>query len=78
VEKQHGIAGQPSDPYLFGFYDKRSVSLSHDAPGPVTFTVQLEPVGHGPWMNWKEITVAPGETFSYDFPKDSSRAGSGL
>jgi hypothetical protein len=62
-------AGQPSDPYLFGFYDKRSVSLSHDAPGPVTFTIQLEPVGHGPWMNWKEITVAPGETFSYDFPK---------
>lgn len=63
------IAGQPSDPYLFGFYDKRSLSLSHDAPGTVKFTVQLDPMGNGPWMTWKEVTIAPGETFSYDFPQ---------
>jgi hypothetical protein len=63
------IAGQPSDPYLFGFYDKRSLSLSHDAPGTVKFTVQFDPMGNGPWMTWKEVTIAPGETFSYDFPQ---------
>jgi hypothetical protein len=61
-------AGEPSDPYLFGFYDKRRLSLSHDAAGSVSFTVQFQPVGHGPWMTWKEFTVAPGEILTYEFP----------
>lgn len=62
-------AGEPSDPYLFGFYDKRRLSLSHDAAESVIFKVQFQPVGHGPWMTWKEFTVTPGETFSYEFPR---------
>lgn len=61
-------AGEPSDPYLFGFYDKRKLSLSHDASEPVQFIVQFQPVGHGPWMTWEEFIVSPGETFSYEFP----------
>lgn len=60
--------GEPSDPYLFGFYDKRKLSLSHNAAVPVMFRVQFQPVGHGPWMTWEEFTVAPGETFNYEFP----------
>ncbi|MFO7369584.1 MAG: hypothetical protein R6X09_04865 [Bacteroidales bacterium] len=61
--------GEPSDPYLFGFYDKRKLSLSHTVAGPVSFMVQFQPVGHGPWMTWEVFTVAPGETFSYEFPR---------
>jgi len=61
-------AGEPSDPYLIGFYDQRSLQLSHQSDQPVTFTVEVEPVGHGPWMVYQEVTVAPGETFEHQFP----------
>ena len=60
-------ANEPSDPYLFGFYDQRKLSLSHNAGFSVKFTIQMEPVGHGPWMNWKEVVVGPGETFEHSF-----------
>lgn len=60
-------ANEPSDPYLFGFYDQRKLSLSHNAGFSVKFTIQMEPVGHGPWMTWKEVVVGPGETFEHSF-----------
>jgi hypothetical protein len=60
-------ANEPSDPYLFGFYDQRKLSLSHNEGFPVKFTIQMEPIGHGPWMTWQEVTVAPGETNEYQF-----------
>lgn len=63
-------AFEPSDPYLIGFYDKRSLVLSHQAKETVTFIVEVEPVGHGPWMKYKEFRVAPGETFRYSFPEN--------
>ncbi|NEW80894.1 MAG: hypothetical protein GZ094_00790 [Mariniphaga sp.] len=62
-------AGIASDPYLIGFYDKRSLKLSHDSKETVTFTIEVEPIGHGPWMNYKVVTVKPGETFEYSFPE---------
>ncbi len=58
----------PSDPYLIGFYDKKTLELSHDSSTSVTFRIEVEPVGHGPWMEYKEVTVKPGETFTYTFP----------
>ncbi len=63
-------AGVPSDAYLTGFYDKRSLEISHDSDKPVTFKIEVEPIGHGPWMVYKEITIQPGETFKHKFPKD--------
>ncbi len=62
-------ANIPSDPYLFGFYDNKKLELSHQSAGAITFQIQFEPIGHGPWMTWKEITLSEGETFSYEFPK---------
>ncbi len=61
-------AGTPSDPYLIGFYDKKSLKLSHQFSQPVTFQIEVNPVGHGPWMKYRAVTVKPGETFAYDFP----------
>jgi hypothetical protein len=61
-------AGEHSDPYLIGFYDKRSLSLSHNSQKIITFTLEAEPVGHGPWMKYKTFAVKPGETFQYVFP----------
>lgn len=63
-------ANEPSDPYLIGFYDHRKMFLSHRLEDAVTFTLEVEPVGHGPWMRYQQFTVAQGETLEYEFPKD--------
>lgn len=63
-EAKRGVA---SDPYLIGFYDQRTLELSHNAPEPVTFRIEVEPVGHGPWMTYDEVTVVPGATFRHTF-----------
>ena len=62
-------AGVASDPYLIGFYDKRSLNLSHDSKEAVTFTIEVEPIGHGPWMSYQTVSVKSGETFEYAFPE---------
>ena len=56
------LANIPSDPYLIGFYDKKMVSLAHDLLEEVNFTIEVNPIGHGPWMAYKEMSVRPGET----------------
>lgn len=61
-------AGEASDPYLIGFYDKKTLTLSHDHPEAVTFTVEAEPVGHGPWMKVTDLTVPAGKSLEYVFP----------
>nr|WP_227687205.1 hypothetical protein [Spirosoma arboris] len=63
-------ADEVSDPYLIGFYDRRSLQLSHKSTVPVTFTIEADPVGNGPWMAYKTITVEPGKTTNYEFPRD--------
>lgn len=60
-------AGELSDPYLIGFYDNRTLSLSHNSKEPVTFLVEVEPIGHGPWMKYQEIIVPAEETVKHTF-----------
>lgn len=66
-------ANTVSDPYLIGFYDKKSLKISHNSSQPVTFKIEVEPIGHGPWMLYKEVTVKPNETFEHTF-SDSFQA----
>jgi len=66
-------AHTPSDPYLIEFYDRKELRLSHSSSEDIHFIIEVEPVGHGPWMKWKEVRVAPGETYTYTFP-DSFQA----
>ncbi|MEA3480237.1 MAG: hypothetical protein U9R60_18785 [Bacteroidota bacterium] len=61
-------SGEPSDPYLIGFYDHKKLTLSHDSKKPVKFEIKVEPVGHGPWMTYKKVTVVQGESYEYNFP----------
>lgn len=61
--------GQASDPYLIGFYDNKSLEISHDLNKDVEFTIEVEPIGHGPWMIYKKVKVGKGEVFKYDFPQ---------
>ncbi|MGN7721654.1 hypothetical protein [Chitinophaga sp. 22620] len=62
-------AGEPSDPYLIGFYDQRSLQLSHKANAPVSFTIEMDPVGNGVWMKYRTVTVKPGQAFVHKFPE---------
>ena len=62
-------AGVSSDPFLIGFYDDRSLEIRHDASEPVTFKIEADPTGQGPWMLYKEVTVNPGEKFNFRFPE---------
>jgi hypothetical protein len=63
-------ANVPSDPYLIGFYDKKSLKISHTSTTSVTYKIEVEPIGHGPWMMYKEITVKPNETYEHSFAND--------
>jgi hypothetical protein len=60
--------GNPSDPYLIGFFDKRTLELSHQSGQSVTFTVEVDPVGNGPWMVYLTVDVEPGEAYRHRFP----------
>ena len=54
---------------MIGFYDKKTLELSHDLNKEVEFSIEVEPIGHGPWMTYKKVNVKPGETFKYEFPE---------
>ena len=60
-------AGEVSDPYLIGFYDKKNLTLSHTSQKDVTFTVEVDPTGNGKWMKYTSLTVKPGERLTHDF-----------
>jgi hypothetical protein len=62
-------ANQSSDPYLIGFYDHKQLTLQHDLSEDVTFTIEVDPLGHSPWMLYKEVPVKAGETYEYTFPE---------
>ena len=62
-------AGEPSDPYLIGFYDRKTLSISHHSPTDVTFTIEADPTGCGDWMEYKTQKVAAGDTWTYEFPQ---------
>ena len=61
--------GVASDPYLIGFYDKRSLKLTHNSKQTVTFRIEVEPIGHGSWMLYKEVSVKAGDVLAYTFPE---------
>jgi hypothetical protein len=66
-------AGQASDPYLIGFYDQKTLTISHESEETINFRIEVEPIGHGPWMLYREVTVKSDETYEYEFP-DSFQA----
>jgi len=62
--------GDVSDPYLIGFYDQRSLSISHDGENSIPIEIEVLPMGHGPWMSYKTVKVGSGETLNHTFPDD--------
>ncbi len=64
------IANTPSDPYLYGFYDDRTLSLSHQSNKSVTISIQFDPTGDNEWVNYKSFVVKANEKFSFKFPNN--------
>jgi hypothetical protein len=63
-------AGIASDPYLFGGYDKRTLTLSHQSTSAVSFTLQLDATGDGVWYDYKTVPVSAGKSIVLSFPAD--------
>ncbi len=61
-------AGALSDPYLIGFYDHKTLTLSHNLNDEVLFTLEVNPIGHGPWFKYKTFQVSSGEDHQFEFP----------
>ena len=61
-------AAVPSDPYLIGFYDRKTLTLSHQAEKEVKVTAEVDPTGNGDWMTYAVYTVKPGEVSEQVFP----------
>ncbi|GHS91405.1 hypothetical protein FACS1894203_2100 [Bacteroidia bacterium] len=36
----------------------------------ITFAVEVDPTGDGNWTKYIDFEVKPGDTFTYDFPKE--------
>lgn len=59
----------PSDPYLIAFYDKKTLSLSHNGSQAVNFTVEIDPIGNNDFVEYNKFKVEPGKTLEFHFPE---------
>lgn len=66
--KSEVVAKVPSDPYLFGCYDERTLTLSHNANHTVEFTVEVDPTGDNSWVTYRTFTVKANEKTAFKFP----------
>ena len=71
--KSKVVAKVPSDPYLFGCYDERTLALSHTSNHSVKFTVEVDPTGDNNWVTYRTFTVKANEKVTFKFP-DSIQA----
>jgi hypothetical protein len=61
-------AGIASDPYLMTGYDRKSLTLTHDAPTPVRMSVQVDLAGTGLWRTVETLLVPARKTVEHRFP----------
>lgn len=61
-----------SDPYLIGFYDKKTIELSHENDSEVCFTIEVDPIGNGEWIEYKKVTVSPKQVYKEEVDKSFS------
>jgi hypothetical protein len=61
-------AGVVSDPYLLTGYDRKSITLSHDAAQPVNMRVEIDLTGACTWVTYKSFAVPAGRGETFEFP----------
>ena len=62
-------ANEASDPYLFGYYDMRTLTLLHQSNEAVEIRAEIDPSGDNSWVAYKTFTVKPNQKMSFEFPK---------
>lgn len=65
-------ANVPSDPYLMFGYDQKRLQLSHEAPAPVVFRIEVDVAADNTWSEYGRFTVQPGQTLEHVFPSGYS------
>jgi hypothetical protein len=60
-------ADAPSAPYLMTGFDKKSLHITQESAGPVTFTVEVDLLGNGTWHAYQSFDVAPGAYVHHEF-----------
>lgn len=58
----------PSDPYLATGYDRKTMTLSHDAGSGVRFHIEYDLTGTGHWIPYRSFEVPAGESIRHEFP----------
>lgn len=61
--------GVPSDAYLMTGYDRKTLTLSHDAATPVRMHVEVDLSGNGAWATYDTFEVAAGKPIQHAFPE---------
>jgi hypothetical protein len=62
-------AGVVSDPFLMTGFDKKVLHLSHDSSETVDFTLEVDFLGDGSWVEYKVITVLADRGYEFNvFP----------
>jgi hypothetical protein len=59
--------GQISDPYLFGGYDQRSLSITNHGNETILIRLEIDPSGSDDWHEFKQVEILAGGQFSYNF-----------
>jgi hypothetical protein len=59
---------QPSDAYLFHGFDRRSLTLEHDANTVVRMRVEIDIDGTGNWQAYETFDVPAQESLAHTFP----------
>ena len=61
-------ANTPSDPYLMTGYDRKSVTLSHDAGKTVNIRIEVDVTGNGTWSTYQSFAIESGKPAEHKFP----------
>ncbi len=62
------VADTPSDRYLLGGFDRKTLTLSHDQPGEIEFAVECDLTGTGCWVVLTKVSVPAGVERHFRFP----------
>ncbi len=60
-------AAVPSDAYLFGLYDSRTLTLNNHSAEAINISIEFDPTGDNDWMGYKTIEVKPNSKLKYQF-----------
>ncbi len=64
------FAKKPSDAYLFGLYDNRTLTLTNHTDADVSITIEFDPLGDNDWMSYKKLAVKANKKLIYKFDNE--------